>query len=160
MKKLPILLAIAAMSIFAVSCSTQDPLTQNRLTTVQGLDFREYSTKGFLFSPYEYKVGRYDILGMVNITVYPSIKKSAYNSEMEKTIYVGDTLKMVCGWNWENCYDVEILSDSTLLFEAYQIATEMGANGICDLKVSSEVVSDRGLKHVVLKLSGVAIKRD
>jgi uncharacterized protein YbjQ (UPF0145 family) len=131
---------------------------------VYAYDFREYSSKGFLFSPYEYKQGQFDIQGIVSISLYPEVIKHTgkpTDIEINKANDEGYFFQKTTIGGELSYYRIQSLTSEDAIREAYLLAIEMDANGISDFEISTELVqAEKGLITVaVLTAKGVAIKR-
>ncbi len=128
-------------------------------TSISGADFREYTKKGFLFTPYSYN-GKYEPVGLVIFSIKSGAEyKSAISGKKSKenNPYITDYSTEYKIWFYDY---VEM---SQVVEFAYKKAIEMGANALCDFKINFEYESvSTGVETIslpVLKVSGFAIKR-
>ncbi|MBN2011949.1 hypothetical protein JW960_21650 [candidate division KSB1 bacterium] len=113
------------------------------------IDFAKYTEKGFMFSPYQY-LGKYESIGMITITVMPEASLLRHRDER----FNGNVYKT----EWEF---TPINLDASIE-QFYKKAVDMGANGVCDLKIISESKSYILKTPVTIPgvtISGFAIKR-
>lgn len=148
MKKL--LLMFLFLHIILSSCAPKIKIIQ-REYNVYMMDFREYSKKGFLFTPYSYK-GNYISIGIIRFSVRAGAEYKLIQSKREFAKKY-DTEK----WYKENIMDIDILEYS------YKKAIQMGADAICDFETSltfDEIYTGAGnISLPVLNVNGFAIKR-
>ena len=108
-------------------------------------DFRIYSDKGFLFTPYEYKE-LYQPIGMVEFSI-----KSGVKIVKAKFDWQEDTVKFDYGSNTE------------IIEYAYRNAVALGADALCNFKMSFDYKTikygQRLIDLPILNVSGFAIKR-
>jgi hypothetical protein len=146
MKKLLISIALLGMLSCAVKI-THFPATE----VFYGIDFTQYTDKGFLFTPEKY-LGEYQSIGMVSIEVYPE-----YNYNPTRKNEAGQKLG---GGVWmENGVKTGVIMD-----RFYQRITEMGGDALMNFKLES-VEKSEGVGSGIIKsfsgtrISGYAIKR-
>jgi hypothetical protein len=148
MKKLLLLFLIVIIII--PSCGKRITYIDKQFS-VYGIDFREYSKKGFLFTPYSYK-GEYNSIGLVTFSAISGADyvllevERGNNREFERY-----------GWVLENPTSEEIVN------YAYAEAVKMGADALCDFKITTSYKTIfTGIENVNLKVMdvyGFAIKR-
>ncbi len=125
------------ITILFMSVGCERKITKiEKETSISGADFREYTKKGFLFTPYSYP-GKYEPVGLVIFSIrsgaeYKSAtsgKKSKDNSYRPHSSEYSPEYKI-----WFYDY-VEM---SQVIEFAYKKAIEMGANALCDFKIFSK----------------------
>lgn len=125
-------------------------------SNTSGMDFREFSEQGFHFSPYSYS-SKFESRGMISITISPqsfvldesSVSKKKPGTNYEQHSSIATSLPIY----------VEKISIQDQLKKMRDIAVELGADAIVDLKIQSEP-DERDFGTVyILHLSGFAIKR-
>lgn len=105
-------------------------------------DFRKYTQRGFLFTPYEYE-GEYESIGAIRIEVGPEMK-----------------LFRDKGQKGHGTYKIEKDVDpSEVIEKAYRLASGMGADALIDFIVTTEEEQFFGGSRKVYIISGFAIKR-
>ena len=144
MKRIMILTA-AAMVL--ASCGTFVP--QQRSVITAFLDYRPYTSQGFFLSPDPY-TGEHDALGELFIEVLPEKKEARIDSEGNPK---GD-LDMVT-YTFEGAYGFERIYFDELLALGVEKAKEMGADGICNLKIRKTSATG----FVCYEVTGLCIKR-
>lgn len=105
MKRFVILLATA---LLAASCGVVQPA--QRREVVEFIDFRPYSSAGFLISPDQYQ-GKFESIGQLMIRVYPG--------QIADDIY----------------YTTEEIPTTELLDIAFKNSVGKGANGLTNFKI-------------------------
>lgn len=133
MKKL--LLALLMFS----GCTTLENIPAESL--YYGLDFKKYSSEGFLITPEMYQ-GEYLTMGFVNYESYPGAN---YN------------------YNRFPRWKIQEISTLSALDSIYIICINMGANALVNFRIESiekdySVISNP-IKLTGIKISGYAIKR-
>ena len=133
MKRFIILLAFA---IAATSCAVLQPKARREI--VDFVDFRPYTSAGFLITPDQYP-GKYEAIGQLEIRIYPE--------QLTDGIY----------------YTTEEISTSELLEIAFKNSVGKGANGLTNFKIErvaltsySKYGSTTTLSHYVI--SGFLIR--
>lgn len=140
-------------SIFSLIILSSCASLNNAIEIVPGqlsyysIDFREYTDKGFLFTPYSYG-GNYQPVGLIQIDIRPEAhyKKANY-------------------FNTKSYWEYKKLSNSDLLKVAYEKAIEMGADAVVDFKILTNyepVNVGQGIyagNLPVYNVTGFAIKR-
>jgi len=112
--------------------------------TVSGFDFTKYASKGFLITPEQY-LGEYQSIGVINVTIWPSVsespKASAKGVTERQRWYIGQ------------------LNVNKAIDRIYQQATNMGADGIMRFDVRSIERINGTLRIEGAEISGFAIDR-
>lgn len=135
MKKYSTFFAIAVAILVLASCS----VTRPRRVETLFIDFRPYTETGFYLSPNPYTLP-HDILGELNINVYPAVLKQGANNGFYPQ--GGEKRRFVDGTYTKSDPQTsgaaeETISSDELLEIAVSHAKSLGADGISDLKVSS-----------------------
>ncbi|MEE9431936.1 MAG: hypothetical protein V3V16_12890 [Melioribacteraceae bacterium] len=130
-----------------ISCQPAFVKEFQKQREVYGIDFREYSKKGFLFTPYQYD-SNYEPIGLVRFVL---TSKAKY---IEKVTY----LNPYPHWDYEHVS----LTESVEF--AYKEALEMGADAIVDFKIvrnSQRLYVGKAYEANIpqIEVSGFAIKR-
>lgn len=122
------------MATFVAGCSVLKPTPRQATTYL--VDFRPYSSADFFLSPDPYQ-GEFEPIGEIRIEVTPALVEPRKSSKFHDAIY---------GQNHGIVPEVVPMED--LLETVVAQALNLGANGIANLKVSTEVfsvVKSRGL---------------
>ena len=113
----------------------QTPLTFiSKTKSVKGIDFREYTEKGFLFTPEKYQ-GDYESIGLLNFSisseaVLEKILVSEVN-EMARKAGLSDVYRYK--WNIEEINYKEVLD------LAYDTSISMGGDAIINFEINYDV---------------------
>ena len=146
-----------AIAVFSYSACTVVFKPSPTFKAVKGYDFRDYSAKGFLFTPHQYE-GAYESIGMIMVHRIPgtAVKSGAKppSGWMEKEL-VG-----VTGGNSERHYWEEDIKASDVIEAAYKQAIAMGADALMDFTISSKEIIRGGAVQIKYEVSGFAIKRN
>lgn len=116
-----------------------------------GYDFREYTERGFLFTPETYTES-YDAIGLVEITFIPNIRRTQQQNpprlEGYRLIEFGSDV-----------YYVELPDTERLIEEMFEVASDMGADALTRFSIDGETLNNNGFQVSTIKVSGLAIKR-
>lgn len=121
-------------------------------------DFREYSNKGFLFTPFEY-FGEYDVKGMVTVELHPAVQytrghQSARRGYTAYQFYRGDE-------RWTKVTK-EVDVDSLINY-VYELSLEWGGDAFSNFKAGVKVgYTDPGNEstgYSYYYIDGIVIKR-
>ncbi len=145
------LIALAFLALF-ISCATIATRQLERNVEIDGLDFRPYIEKGFLFTPIEEPRGEYDGVGLVTIRVIPEVKLSDITKPF-------DQRKWQREWVGNVPWQIERLNTDEGLQEVYKVAVELGADALYDFKIIRSSVRNGGLTVPIHVVSGFAVKR-
>ena len=115
-------------------------------TEAYGYDFREYSAEGFLFTPYDYE-GDYQSVGMVTFIAWPEAEKVEASRKVQQR--TGKT----------EVWRVGEVTPSEAINEAYQKASQMGADALIHFEVNSTSKTVAGAELSGIEVSGFAIDR-
>ena len=152
--------ALIGLSLF--SCKVAETSIIPRREVLSGLDFREYSQKGFLFTPEKYS-GDYESIGLISFLIMPEARKERVSQE-EDDSYSFKESPIVYKWN------VEEINVQNALDGIYKRSIEMGADALVNFKISNreEPIVNKTSKMVVsfdekklqgYLVEGFAIKR-
>ena len=133
MKK--ILLFMIAIIMVGCTSITQTPLLYvERTKTAHGIDFTDYSEKGFFITPEKY-LGNYESVGLVNFSISSGaiLEKILVSKADEMAKKAGITDLYHYKWNIEEINYKEILDF------AYNISIEMGGDAIVNFEINYDV---------------------
>ena len=133
---------IILISFALVSCSSIKPMEEQ--ITVSGFDFTKYADQGFLITPEQY-LGEYESIGMMNVTIWPSVSESAKAS--------------ASGVTERQRWYIGPLNVDKAIDRIYQQAKDMGADGIMRFNVKSIEQFNGSLRIEGAEISGFAINR-
>lgn len=158
-------LILLILSLLLLNCSTVN-LTQSGGYTFNGIDFREYTEKGFQFTPQEPE-GEYKSMGIVEVDFFPEIRQINFETFSEAKENSGIWItedkeylvqKVIVG-NSAKFYGIEIFNLNSLLDEIYGLASGWGANTVANLRFDKETVST-GITWTKVTVRGFAILKD
>lgn len=111
-------------------------------TYFRGLDFREYTSQGFLFTPYRYD-GAFESIGLVTVTLWAEGELVPVGREKFKE------------WRFKP------LDVQDVLRAAHRHAVERGADALVDLKLTAtdRPIEKSSQRQPGIELSGYAIRR-
>lgn len=152
MKKLLFLVCILAIVI--QSCKTAQISQIPKREIFSGIDFREYTNKGFLFTPEKFE-GNYESVGMVSFLIMPeAVKRRA-----ETNPNPGSWQDPGYIYNWE----VKKIDIQNAVDGIYKRCVEMGADALVNFKSEINIEDYPYLippfKIEGYRISGFAIKR-
>lgn len=144
--KMKYLIIIA--SFVMVSCATVSEMPEIVSTTA--IDFRPYTSKGFLITPTEY-VGEYESIGILTSTFYPALTKvpSRY------TTSEGTVITDISGKRWF----LRAIDYKKALEEIYNQSVNMGANALMLFQLKIVVRTNSLIYLPGIEATGYAIKR-
>ena len=149
MKKL---LLVFFVGIFFSSCVTTTNLTEiPEESNLFGFDFRPYSEKGFLITPYAYD-GNYQAIGLLTYSVTPGAKKEIQGTARNMSG------KSVPEYKWI----VNEILPAHAIDGIYRECVNMGADALVDFKItniSADYTTNPPLRVSGYEISGFAIKR-
>ena len=109
---------------------------------VTGIDFSDYSRRGFLFTPGMYTEGPYESLGLVTVTVTPQARQ------------VPDSTTGYFRWQ------IERITADDIVRKTYDQAIAMGADALVNFEARvREERLDEYSSRPILEVSGFAIRR-
>ena len=153
MKKIIVLFAIISIML---GCATQQPLRYvNRIKSTHGIDFTEYSAKGFFITPEKYQ-GDYDPVGLLRFAISPE----AVLEKLTIPERVG-SMMLVQRYKWK----IEEINYAEVLEFAYDTSIEMGGDAITDFNIDYDtnyLVNTEGYPDLDLPsyvITGFVIKR-
>lgn len=116
-----------------------------------GYDFREFTHKGFLFTPESYS-GTYESIGLVEITFLPEIREVKQDNSPD-----------IKGYNrrqfGSSTYYIEVADTERIIREMFELADDMGADALSRFEINPVSVQNNGFEIPSIKISGFAIKR-
>ena len=115
------------MAITMIGCSVLKPTPRQEAAYL--VDFRPYSSADFFLSPDPYQ-GEFEPIGEIRVEVTPALIEPSKQSKFQDPIYAQ-----------KNGIVPEVVPMEDLLESVVGQALNFGANGIANLKVSTEVVS-------------------
>ena len=126
---------IFMVAIVMVGCATQTPLFYvERIKEAYGIDFTEYSEKGFLITPEKY-MGDYESVGLLNFSISSgAVLEKVLVSEVDEMAKKAG-LKNIYHYKW----NIEKIDYKELLKFAYNISTEMGGDAITHFQIKYDV---------------------
>lgn len=131
------------------ACTTSQNLI-NSHADVYIIDYRPYTSKGFLFTPEKY-LGEYESIGQIDISFFPEalrIDPVTYGAYDSKKNYLQGT------------WLIQKLDVDSLVNEVYKYAKDMGSDAVINFKVgSTSKIMDIDLDLPGLSFTGFAIKR-
>jgi hypothetical protein len=156
-----------------VSSSNVTPMSESFISLTY--DFREYSSKGFMFTPEKY-LGEYESIGIIEIIYVPefieaknvsirsgSEQRGSPRSATQNVIAEDvDTYKYVVYRDPVNHLKLWLVSrpnTGELIKNAYETANEMGANAVTQFSIVTTEFENDQLVVQTIKLTGFAIKR-
>lgn len=144
MKRIALLLIVLLLA----GCATERVTRIQREVTFTGFDFRQYTEKGFLFTPDVY-TGAYDAIGLLNATVFPE----AFREE-----------EVVKGERKLGRWHIRPVDAQEAIDEMYRQASALGADALVQFSIKSiekdvETGDLAGLVLPGIEVSGFAIKR-
>jgi hypothetical protein len=147
MRKVILFTFISAISIYLAGCCG---IGLSKSMVIYTYDFTKYSRAGFLFTPEKYS-GNYESVGIIEINMYPQIKKEVFNKyEDSYNLHEEEAIP----------YTVIRISTNQVIDSLYSACKNMGADGLTDLKIeNTEQVSNETITYCGIKASGLAIKR-
>jgi len=133
-----VLLAAALLACSPISHIPAD-------SSVSGIDFREYTERGFLFSPWQYD-GRYESVGVIEVTMFPEANRVSSRTR---------------GGATETHWEFERITVSEMTAALYEQAREMGADALVefDLRGETRELTNPTATMRGLTASGFAIRR-
>ncbi len=140
-----------------ISCSPQKFTNQDKEIISFGLDFREYSEKGFLFMPNEY-FGEYEVKGMITAELHPEIK---YNEGRQVEI-PGQLVTYIVVGGSDVSQVITLTDTDELLNYIYNLATEWGGDAFShfDMSIETGRTDDNpNSGYSYTSISGLVIKR-
>jgi len=155
------------------TCATVEyPSISNGGASLTGIDFREYSEKGFLFTVNSPE-GNYESRGLLNVTVFPKIieidanlyKACIENIGLISRTIKGEEIEFFCrevkpvGARTPMFYGVESMELSDGIELMYLKANEFGADALTEFNIKREIMHDNGLSFTKIIVSGFAINR-
>jgi hypothetical protein len=140
------LIFIFTIALFFCSCTvtkiSQIPAKQALL----GFDFRPYTEKGFLITPYSY-AGEYEAIGLMKFTMTPEANRVADDKPSNYTTY-----------KWE----IKELRQEDAIKGMYEECVKMGADALVDFKlnyITDNYNTDPYASVIGYEVTGFAIKR-
>lgn len=145
-RHLSILVLIAA-TIAAGCASTGDRTQIRKETEVRGFDFTDYGD--FLITPEGYS-GQYESVGIIEITIWPEMRRRKVNSEK--------------GGSRMTPWETTPVNPKTAVDSLYERARDLGADAIIrfDTQAVTETVDDgspSGIQRTGVQARGFAIDR-
>lgn len=157
-------LTILILSLAFISC-TNINFAQSGGYTFNGIDFREFTEKGFQFTP-ENPEGEYQSVGIIEVDFYPEIVEidiNTYNTAKRNGGYViGNkdySVQRTYLNNTAEYFAIEKFNTDSLLNEIYELASGWGANAIVNLRFESESFTT-GITWSKVSVRGFAIKKE
>ena len=168
MKKVySILCLIVLLSMFLSNCGSTNVVPMNESFVTISYDFREYTEKGFMFTPEKY-LGEYESIGLIEVLYIPEFKDGhsddigahvlvdgriyLYDKQDEYMIYADPHTQF-------KLWFVSRPNTTQLIREAFESADEMGANAITNFRIIPTFYDNNKLEVSTVKLSGFAIRR-
>jgi len=146
MKKLILILSF----LLFVGCATS-PKRIPEVMIIMGVDFTEYSQKGFLFTPDSY-TGDYLSKGLITLTFYPEANKITTHRQIKNN--VGEYEKRT-----EVRWVVDNINSNTLLDSVYSKCLNMGADAFTKLKILDAETIQHGVGTTSpIAINGITIK--
>jgi hypothetical protein len=143
------LFAFATLLLF-VGCVETKSIPSS--TTVTGIDFSQYASQGFLFTPDPYS-GEFQSMGTVQIQVTPEAAELATTEEKARQKSVPE------GYYRRSNWIIKRLDTDSLVAKVYRQAREMGADAITHFNVQQSQVDKGPVVVPQVTLSGFAIDR-
>jgi len=143
--------ALIVLSLF--SCKVTETSIIPRKEVLSGIDFREYSNKGFLFTPEKY-IGDYESIGLISFVIMPEARKERVTQNDSYSF----SSPIMYEWN------VEEINVQNALDGIYKRSIEMGADALVNFKISikEEPIVNKTSKMVVSldekKLQGYVVE--
>ncbi len=154
MKKLISILSIIALFM---SCITELKII-NPQSTLSKIDFRKYSTAGFLITPEKY-MGEYQSIGMVDYVRKPGANYMTVATKPDERYGSSNTQIYISekAWRVDPVYLDEVID------ELYKQCVELGADALINFKVEITEDNYNNIANPVTingyRISGFAIKR-
>lgn len=138
-------------------CSTPKEITNiPGRVDVAGIDFTEYTKRGFLFTPESYS-RRYNSIGVVSVIVWAEMNRQ----ESEKIVRGHQQAEVNLGYKY-GPWRADYLQMQEAIHSMYEQATGMGADALVNFE-SKGVVAPHPIYSSVqvpgIEISGFAIKR-
>lgn len=148
---------VLTLCLSFLSCSSFELIEWQSSTIASGYDFREYTEKGFLFTPEKYSEP-YEAIGLVEVTYVPTVKKAPaiYQNGMASPNPI-DGFRTI--YYQQNYYYIEMPDTDKLIQEMYDLADELGANALTNFMITTDIVVNNNYSIETYKISGFAIKR-
>ncbi|MTI88644.1 MAG: hypothetical protein FH748_11820 [Balneolaceae bacterium] len=150
--------------LLITGCASTTNLSQSGGYSYYGIDFREYTEKGFQFTP-EKPSGSYESIGIVEVTFEPEVREvsiTTYNTKGELGILKGKDKTFVVQKAFlpsgVKYYAVEKIDIDKSIKEVYKLANEWGANAIVNFSISTNTSTNYIIKESV-SVNGFAIKK-
>ena len=144
--------AVFLLLAFIISSCSQKFTHIDKVKEIYGINFSEYTERGFLFTPYSYD-SDYEAIGLIEVKL-----RAGYEYRDKDITYKASGKVLKKGWFLKDSINV----DEALRFSCVK-SVQMRADAVCDLKVSvgSESFFDGILTITVptLEIRGFAIKR-
>lgn len=141
-------LSLYLTAILFISCSTTKPIERSEY--LSGIDFRKYTADNFYITPLEY-TQPYDPVGIVNFTMYPSVKNLPGNYSNKD----GYILMDANGQNWF----IENIDASDAVDKIYQHCKNMNADALMLFNINTVYKVNGALNVPGIEITGFAIKR-
>lgn len=137
--------------ILFYSCNPVIEKDLSKKVYTYGYYFRDYSVKGFLFSPDNY-YGKYESIALLVVEIYPQIFKSGGNGGNN---YGTDSYGVPAEWRYLKVSPREVLDS------LYNLAKGYGADAVVKLEINSVTELREGFLSPIpgVSASGFAIKR-
>lgn len=131
MKPQLILITFVGITLLTIGCAPVLPTQIDRVESMTVIDFREYSLKGFLFTPEGFP-GKYESVGLIDFWVAEGAKWKVEETKIGR--YAGgDLVDRYASWEYEGT-DIQKLVDLI-----YQRCDEMGANALINFRITRGV---------------------
>ena len=141
---------LLGISIFLIGCSLGPEMPKT--VVIYGYDFTKYTASGFLFTPEPYN-GEYDAIGLIDLIIYPEIKKTKTDS------YTMDEEYKMVNKRSAGLQAGEVTARE-VLDSLYTCTKKMGADAVVRLKIENTPGFNNGINSTMgIKASGFAIKR-
>jgi hypothetical protein len=129
MRKISVIVGLSILGIFFISCAPKVNFIESSTVTA-GFDFRPYTAKGFLITPYQH-LGEYESIGMLSVTIWAEGMRNIEDKFVFKPLDTRDAIDSL-----------------------YMVAVEMGADALVSFEVTS-VTADWPSGGTVIKQPGI-----
>lgn len=155
MRKTLLIIGVLTITALFTSCATNKPVETQEYYYATGYDFTQYTEQGFLFTPEGFP-GDYEAMGIITINHQPrfvEIPESMRNQQMAGSRVYAEPGGI-------NHWRVSEPDPDRMIKEAYDQATEMGADAIINFRIVGESFVNGNITVDSAVLHGFAIKRE
>jgi len=145
--------------VLLTSCYTTSPSYFPKEVTTYVYDFRDYTAKGFLFTPENYD-SDYKSIGEIQLVIEPEVWAGKHPTDRSPTKeYYAKPGQFYDDQTNKDSWSYIPINPKEILDSLYSIATNLGADAIINLRISKFKVEFPLTYAWGLKVYGFAIKR-